>query len=62
MTLMLCVCRVADAVVAECVEDVAVELEGINNDIVEHVYGAEFSHVPPDTGVMGTDGEGQGCV
>ena len=48
--------RVSDEILAECLTDVAVELEGINNDIVEHVYGAEFSDIPHSERGQGADG------
>ena len=40
--------RIADAILSDCVEDVAKELEEINSDIINHIYHSEFTHVPDD--------------
>ena len=36
---------------ADCLEDVARELEQINNDVVNHVYQSEFKGLPDDGGL-----------
>jgi hypothetical protein len=43
--------RVSDDVLSRCIRDVSEELLSINDDIVSHVYQAEFARVPEGTGL-----------
>ena len=44
-------CRVADDMLARCIQEVSEELLTINDDIVSHVYQTEFQKVPEGTGM-----------
>lgn len=41
--------RISEKIFDDCMTDVVFEIDRINSEIVEHVYGAEFAHVPEAT-------------
>lgn len=52
--------RIADEIMADCMQEVSAELWEINNDIVEHTYKAEFKDAGLPTSPGGGGGGGVG--